>query len=146
MGDATWRGLLDAHDKIVRVQLQAHNGRLVKHTGDGILARFGSADDALHCAIGLRSACRQLGLAIRCGVHAGTVELRDYNDVAGLDVHVAARIAALGRAEEILVSASARELANDSDIQYADRGTHRLRGLPGDWNLAAIRAADPDSR
>lgn len=138
LGDVRWRARLDQHDRYARARVRAHRGTLAKLTGDGVLARFPTADAAIACGLDLAADCRGLGLSIRSGVHVGDVELRDDGDIAGLHVHVAARIAALAGPDEILLSEAAA--ADVADGRYEPRGDHALRGVPGRWTLVALRS------
>ena len=136
LGDRRWRELLDRHDAVARDEIERGRGQLWKTTGDGVLATFDGPGRAIRCAIAIGDALRQIGLTIRAGLHAGEVELRD-DDVGGIAVHTAARVAALANPEEVLVSRTVADLVAGSDIQFADRGTHSLKGVPGEWNVFA---------
>jgi len=107
--------------------------------GDGVLARFDGAGRALACAQVIVAEARRLGLAVRAGVHAGDCERRG-DDLAGLTVHVGARVAALAGAGEVLVTATVRDLVVGSELAFEERGTHALRGVPGEWPVLALRA------
>ncbi len=134
MGDQAWRDVLDAHDKAVRQELVRFRGNEVKSLGDGFLATFDGPARAIHCAQAIRSALLQFGLEVRIGVHTGEVELAD-NDVRGIAVHIASRVANLGNANEILVSRTVKDLVAGSGIKFEDFGTHTLKGVPDDWQL-----------
>jgi class 3 adenylate cyclase len=136
MGDQRWRGLLDMHDDLARRLVDASGGRLIKTTGDGVLATFDGPGRAIRFAAGFRDQLDALGLAIRIGIHAGEIELRG-DDIGGMAVHLAARIMAEAGAGEILVSRTVRDLVVGSDIAFADRGVHHLKGIEGDWPLLA---------
>lgn len=137
LGDARWRHILSEHFVAARTELERFGGREVKTTGDGLLARFEGAARALHCAAAIRRRARDAGLEIRAGVHVGEVELVG-DDVRGVAVHEAARIMAAAGADEILVSDLTRALAGASGLRFEDRGTHELKGLDGEWQLAAL--------
>jgi len=137
VGDSAWRRLLDRHDDIARSAVCDCGGRLVKVTGDGVLAAFDAPACGLRCARALRVALSHSGIAIRAGLHTGEVELRG-DDVAGIAVHIAARIAALAAAGELLVSRTVKELVAGSEYTFTSRGAHRLRGVPDDWELLAV--------
>ena len=130
LGPARWRELVGQHNERVQFELDRYRGRLVKTTGDGVLAFFDGAERAVRAAAAICLAARSLGLAIRAGIHTGEVELAA-GDVRGLAVHVAARIMALAGPSEVYVSATTRELVADSDLVFADAGTHELKGVSG---------------
>jgi class 3 adenylate cyclase len=135
LGDWDWRELLSAHFVTARSALDRFGGREVDTTGDGLVATFDGPVRALLAARGIREAATRQGLSLRAGVHVGEVE-RVGADVRGLAVHQAARIMASAKAGEILVSETTRTLA--SGIAFEDRGTHRLKGLDGEWRLYAF--------
>jgi class 3 adenylate cyclase/pimeloyl-ACP methyl ester carboxylesterase len=137
MGDSRWRGVLDMHDAIAQRLVQDNGGRLIKSTGDGILATFDGPGRAIRFATGFAEQLRAIGLDVRTGMHTGEVELRG-DDVGGMAVHLAARIMAQAGTGEILVSRTVKELVAGSHISFEDRGTHRLKGLEGDWQLLAV--------
>lgn len=141
MGDARWRGLIDLHDDIARRLVAANEGRLIKTTGDGILATFDGPGRAIRFATDFRQQLASLDLTIRTGIHTGEVELRG-DDVGGLAVHLAARIMAEAGDGEIVVSRTVKDLVVGSDLVFEDRGTHRLKGIDGDWPLLAVRERD----
>jgi class 3 adenylate cyclase len=134
LGDRKWRELLDRHDDLARDQLDRHQGRLVKTTGDGLLATFDGPARAIRCASRLRDV---LPVPIRAGLHTGEVELRG-DDVGGIAVHIGARVAAIAGAGEVLVSRTVRDLVAGSGIAFEDRGTHTLKGVPDGWQLYAV--------
>jgi class 3 adenylate cyclase len=139
LGDRKWRQLLDEHDAVVARYVEQFRGRFVKHTGDGALATFDGPGRAINCARALRTAMAGLGIQIRAGVHAGEVELRG-DDVGGIAVHIAARVAALAGPEEILVSSTVKDLVVGSGITFSDRGAHELKGVPGEWRLYGVKS------
>ena len=104
----------------------------MKGTGDGVLATFDAPARGLRCADTLRSALSDAGIAIRAGVHTGEVELRG-DDVAGIGVHIAARVAALAGAGELLASRTVKDLVAGSDYAFSSRGVHSLKGVPEEW-------------
>jgi class 3 adenylate cyclase len=136
MGDGPWRELLSTHFELARNELDRHNGREVKTTGDGMLATFESPAAALRSATAIRRSAQRQGLQVRASVHVGEVELVG-TDVRGVAVHAAARILGAAGAGEVLVSETTRALAAGSDATFEDRGTHELKGLPGEWRLYA---------
>ncbi|MDQ4108237.1 MAG: hypothetical protein M3138_05440 [Actinomycetota bacterium] len=137
LGDTAWRALLSTHFEAARSALDRFGGREVKTTGDGLLATFDGPAQALRCAAAIADAARREGVRIRAGVHIGEVELVG-EDVRGVAVHEAARIMAQARANEILVSETTRALALSAGLSFEDRGTHDLKGLPGEWRLYAL--------
>jgi len=140
MGDRRWTQVLADHDELVRRQLGRFGGRLVKDTGDGMLATFDSPARAIRCALALRDGAGHLGIQIRAGLHAGEVERRG-EDVGGIAVHVAARIMAAAASGEVLTSGTVVDLAEGSGITFADRGEHTLRGVPGARHLWMVVGA-----
>jgi class 3 adenylate cyclase len=139
LGDRAWRGLLDAHDGAVRRQLERFRGREVKTVGDGFVATFDGPGRAVQCACAIRDAVKALEVEVRTGLHTGEIELRG-DDVAGIAVHLAQRVSALATPGEVLVSRTVTDLVAGSGIQFADRGEHELRGVPGIWHLYAVVA------
>ena len=136
LGDRAWRKLLDAHDAVVRTQLERFRGREVKTTGDGFLATFDGPARAIRCAIELTHSLRALGLDIRAGLHTGEVEVRG-DDIGGIAVHTGAHITTLAGTGEVLVSSTVKDLVAGSGIEFDDRGEHDLKGVPGTWRLFA---------
>jgi class 3 adenylate cyclase len=139
MGDRKWRRLLDEHDDIVRDRVERFGGRLVKTTGDGALATFEGPAKAIRCSLGLREQLDGIDVRIRCGIHAGEVEVRG-DDVGGIAVHIAARV--MGEAEpgEILASSTVKDLVVGSGMKFSDRGTRVLKGVPEEWRLYAVES------
>ena len=137
LGDRRWRDLLDSHRMVMRRELARFRGREVATTGDGFLATFDGPARAIRCAIGARAAVRQLGLEIRAGLHTGECELLG-EDVGGIAVHIGARVAASARPGEVLVSSTVKDLVAGSGLQFEDRGTHTLKGIPDEWRLLAV--------
>jgi class 3 adenylate cyclase len=137
LGDGAWRELLDRHDGICHSAVLECGGRVVKSTGDGLLATFDAPIRGLRCADTLRSLLAGVGIPIRAGVHTGEIELRG-EDVAGIGVHIAARVAALAGAGELLASRTVKDLVAGSGYTFASRGTHSLKGVPEDWELLSV--------
>jgi class 3 adenylate cyclase len=146
LGDTRWRDLLQRHDELVGRQIERSRGRKIKSTGDGVLATFDGPARAIRCAGGLVGELRRDGIEIRAGIHTGECELLG-DDVAGMAVHIGARIAALASSGEVLVSSTVKDLVAGSQIEFAPRGAHVLKGVPGEWQLfradggAAVAAA-----
>jgi class 3 adenylate cyclase len=139
LGDRRWSELLDTHDRLARELVDRFEGRLIKSTGDGILATFDRPGRAIRCATALRDRLRGTGIQIRAGVHTGEVQFRDA-DVGGIAVHIAARVMAAADTGEVLVSRTVHDLVTGSDYMLEDRGAHALRGMTGEWQLFAVRA------
>jgi class 3 adenylate cyclase len=137
LGDLRWHDLLDNHDRIVRHELGRFRGREVNTSGDGFVATFTSPSVAIDCADAIVDAVRPLGIEVRIGIHAGEVEIRG-DDVAGMAVHIGARVAALAGPSEVLVSSTVREIVTGSRHTFAERGEHELKGVPGRWRVYAL--------
>jgi class 3 adenylate cyclase len=136
-GDKRWHELLDAHDATIRRELDRFRGDEVKATGDGFLAAFDGPGRAIGCARAITGRSRDLGLEVRAGLHTGECELRG-DDLAGIAVHIGARVAALAGPGEVLVTSTVRDLVNGSGIDFVDRGRHALKGVPGEWQVLAV--------
>jgi pimeloyl-ACP methyl ester carboxylesterase len=136
LGDKAWRDLLQAHNTVVRSQLSRYRGVEVSTAGDGFLATFDGPARAINCAQEIGRLVQEHGLEVRAGVHTGEVE-RVGNDVAGIAVHIGARIGALAQPGEVLVSGTVRDLVAGSGLDFIDRGMHELRGVPGEWRVFA---------
>jgi class 3 adenylate cyclase len=136
VGDQGWRELLDLHDETARRLVEGQGGRLIKSTGDGVLAVFDGPGRAIRCALALRAMLQDSGIEIRAGLHTGEVDLRG-DDVGGIAVHIGARIMAAAGPGEVLVSRTVRDLVAGSDIALEDRGPHPLRGMSEQWQLFA---------
>ena len=139
LGDRAWRELLARHDQLSRAQLARFRGRAVKSLGDGWLATFDGPARAIRCALELRDTVRELGVELRAGLHTGECEAIG-DDVGGLAVHIGARVGALAAPREVLVSNTVKDLVVGSGIDFADRGEHALKGVPGVWRLWAAAA------
>ncbi len=137
MGDKAWRTVLDQHDALVVRQVAHYGGRVVKNTGDGVLATFDGPARSVRCAQTIIEGARGLGVEVRAGVHTGEVELRG-DDVSGLGVHIASRIESLAGPGEVLVSRTVTDLVTGSGIEFTDRGTHDLKGVPGSWQVLLV--------
>jgi len=136
-GDRRWRDLLDSHHALVRRQLARFQGREVDTAGDGFLATFDGPARAIRCACAIRDGVRSLGIEIRAGLHTGEVELRG-DQIAGVAVHIGARVAAKAEPSEVLVSRTLVDLVTGSSIEFVDRGEHQLKGVTGEWRLFAV--------
>ncbi|HEY2815301.1 MAG TPA: adenylate/guanylate cyclase domain-containing protein [Acidimicrobiales bacterium] len=136
-GDRRWRDLLDNHDRMAERQVQRFGGRLVKTTGDGMLATFDGPARAIQSGLAICDGARQLGIEVRVGVHTGEVERRG-DDIAGIGVHIAARVETHAQPGEVWVSRTVTDLVAGSGINFGDRGEHQLKGVPGTWQLFAV--------
>jgi len=125
---------------VVAGEIERHRGILVKTTGDGVLARFDGPARGIQCAHAIVDAANVLDLEVRAGLHAGECELRG-DDVAGIAVHIGARISSLAGPGEVYVSSTVRDLVAGSGITFDDRGRHTLKGVPGDWQVLAASSA-----
>ena len=137
LGDSEWRSLLDRHNQIVRRELSRFRGREVKTTGDGFVATFDGPGRAIRCAEAILESLKRAGISVRAGLHTGECELVG-DDVAGIAVHIAARIAAVARGGETLVSSTVKDLVSGSGIKFEDRGYHALKGVEGRWHLFSV--------
>ncbi len=134
MGDKAWSALLEQHDAAAKKAVDHYRGVVVKRTGDGLLATFDGPGRGIRAARAIMDAVRPLGLEVRAGVHTGEVERRK-DDVAGIAIHIGARVSAVAGPGEVLVTGTVKDLVIGSDLQFHDRGDHILRGVPGDWHL-----------
>jgi class 3 adenylate cyclase/pimeloyl-ACP methyl ester carboxylesterase len=137
LGDRRWRLMLDRHDQAVRDTLTRFRGREINTTGDGFVASFDGPARAIRCAQAIVQAVGDLGVDVRVGLHSGECEVRG-DDLGGLAVHIAQRVAALAGASEVLVSGTVKDLVVGSGIGFTDRGERELRGVPGTWRLFAV--------
>jgi class 3 adenylate cyclase/pimeloyl-ACP methyl ester carboxylesterase len=137
LGDDAWSQLLDRHDDITKRHVERFRGRWVKHTGDGVLATFDGPARAVLCARAIGESLRPLGIEIRSGLHTGECEVRG-DDVGGIAVHTAARVGALAKGGEVLVSRTVTDLVAGSGLEFEDRGEVELKGVPGTWRLFAV--------
>jgi len=137
LGDRAWTKLLDIHDGFSKDQLALFGGKWVKSTGDGMLATFDGPGRAIQCAMSLLERARDHGLELRAGLHTGEAERRG-DDIAGMAVHIAARVSALAGANEVLVTSTVRDLVAGSGVRFEDRERITLKGVPGEWLLLAV--------
>jgi pimeloyl-ACP methyl ester carboxylesterase len=140
LGDRSWTALLDDHHALVRDRLEQFRGKEIRISGDGFLATFDGPARAIRCACAVRDAVRGLGIEIRSGLHTGEVELAE-TGVEGIAVHLGARIAELAQPGEVLVSSTVKDLVVGSGIEFAERGMHALKGVPGDWRVHLVTEA-----
>jgi class 3 adenylate cyclase len=137
LGDSAWRELLERHHELVRRQLARFRGVEVDTAGDGFFASFDGPARAIRCACAIVDSVPELGLEVRAGLHAGECELAN-GKVAGIAVHTGARVASLAQPAEVLVSSTVKDLVAGSEIRFEDRGSHELKGIPGEWRLYAV--------
>jgi class 3 adenylate cyclase len=137
LGDRRWRDLLERHHDVVRSELQRFRGHEVDTAGDGFFATFDGPARGIRCAKEIITAVRSVGLDVRAGLHTGEVELAG-NTVRGIAVHTGARVASLAAPSEVLVSGTVKDLIAGSGIELVPRGTHELKGIPGEWPLYAV--------
>lgn len=140
LGDAAWRQRLAAHNRAVRIQLERYRGREIDTTGDGFLAVFDSAEAALRCALAIRDVTRDIGIAVRIGVHTGEIDVLA-DDVRGLAVHATARIMSAAGASTVFTSAVTRALAEGTDLRFEDKGPQALKGLTTPFQLFSVESA-----
>ena len=138
LGDRRWREILESHQESLRRELTRFRGREIKNLGDGSLATFDGPARAIRCGLAIVEAARERGLAVRVGLHCGEVDLIG-DDVGGIAVHTAARVGALAGAGDVLVSSTVKDLVAGSGIEFDDRGTRELKGVPGEWRLYAVK-------
>jgi class 3 adenylate cyclase/pimeloyl-ACP methyl ester carboxylesterase len=141
LGDRQWRDLLDRHDELARHTVERFRGRVIKTTGDGLLATFDGPARGIRSACAVRDGLRTLGVEIRAGLHTGEIEVRE-EDIGGIAVHVAQRVAATSGSGEVIVSSTVKDLVAGAGIAFADRGHHSLKGIAEDWRLFAVVGED----
>jgi class 3 adenylate cyclase len=139
LGDSAWRELLERHHAVVRGVLARYQGEQVDSSGDGFFASFDGPGRAIQCACALHDELGALGLQVRIGIHTGECERID-GKLGGIAVPIGARIMSLAGAGDVLVSSTVRDLVAGSGVEFEERGTHELKGVPGEWRLFAVRA------
>lgn len=142
VGDRLWRRVLDDHDGVVRAELARYRGREIRTTGDGFFAAFDGPARAVRCGVAITEAVRRIGVEVRVGVHTGECEVRG-DDLAGIAVHIGARVASLAAPGEVLVTSTVCDLVAGSGLRFDQRGTHQLKGVPGDWSVLAVDRTAP---
>jgi class 3 adenylate cyclase len=138
VGDTSWRETLEGHDRVTRNLIDRHGGRVVKSTGDGLLAIFDVPSKALACGIDMFDALAGIGIMIRAGAHAGEIEVRDDGDITGIAVNIAARVSQHATDGEFWVSSTVREMMLGGSTTFADRGQHGLKGIDDQWRLYSV--------
>ncbi|HEU4943248.1 MAG TPA: adenylate/guanylate cyclase domain-containing protein, partial [Gaiellaceae bacterium] len=141
LGDRRWRSLLEQHHATVRRELRRFRGNEVDTAGDGFLATFDGPARAVRCAQAIRTALRPLGIEISAGLHAGEIEVAADGPIAGVAVHIGARVAEQAVPGEVLVSGTVKDLVAGSGLAFEPRGTHELKGVPGEWRLYSVSGA-----
>ena len=141
LGDDAWRHLLDRHDRLAHQVVEGFAGRVIKSTGDGILATFDGPARGVRAAQEFSAGVHSVDLRIRAGLHAGEIELTP-DDVTGIAVHIGSRVAALAGTDEIFVTSTVKELVVGSGLTFLDRGLHGLKGVPDRWRLYALAGGD----
>ncbi|HJP67167.1 MAG TPA: adenylate/guanylate cyclase domain-containing protein, partial [Actinomycetota bacterium] len=136
LGDRRWRNLLEVHESVSRREIEGGRGRLIKSTGDGLMATFDGPARAVQTMRTIGALLEPLGLRIRAGVHTGEVELMG-EDIGGIAVHIAARLSALAGPGEVVVSSTVRDLVAGSGLLFEDRGLQSLKGVPEQWRVFA---------
>ena len=142
IGDTRWRALVDDHDRLVRAEIARFRGERVERRGDGFLATFDGPARAIRCASAIVERVHELGVQVRAGLHTGEIELIG-EGVAGIAVHIGARVASLAGPDEVLVSSTVKDLVAGSTLSFSERGTYDLKGVPGSWRIYRVeRQAD----
>ena len=141
LGDRRWHDLLNLHDRTVRQELVRFRGREINTTGDGFVAAFDGPARAIRSALAIAAAVRQFGIDVRAGIHTGECEVSG-TSLAGIALHIGARVAAIAGPGEVLVSHTVKDLVAGSGIVFANRGSHPLRGIPGEWTIFAATGAE----
>lgn len=139
MGDSRWKDLLDTHNAVMHKEIGRFRGRAVRSTGDGYLAVFDGPGRAIRCGAAVSRELRQLGIEIRTGVHTGEIDLMG-EDVGGIAVNIAARVLAEASNNEVWVSRTVKDLVVGSGFEFTEKGTHSLKGVPGEWGLFSVEA------
>jgi class 3 adenylate cyclase len=137
LGDRRWREVLEGHNAIVRRELLRHRGREIDSAGDGFFATFDGPARAIRCASAIVDGVSDLGIAVRAGLHSGECELVD-GKIAGIAVHTGARVAGHANPGEVLVSSTVKDLVAGSGIDFVERESRELKGIPGEWRLFAL--------
>jgi class 3 adenylate cyclase len=139
-GDVAWLATLESHDRICREVVDGCAGRIVKSTGDGLLAIFDTPSQAVRAAGDVVTKLGSIDLGVRAGVHAGELEVREDGDISGAAVNIAARVEQAAGLGEVYVSAAVRDMVLGGEHRFAERGEHQLKGVEGSWKLYALEA------
>lgn len=140
VGDEAWRGVLDGHDRTARRLIDQHHGRIIKSTGDGLLATFDTPSHGVECGLRLCDELHGIGIDIRAGVHAGEIEIHDDGDISGIAVNLAARVEQRADDGELWASSTVRDMLLGGDATFEQRGEHELKGIDGMWRLFSVTA------
>ena len=140
VGDSKWREVLDGHDRIARDLIDQQRGRVVKSTGDGLLAVFETPSQGVTCGIEMCDALAGMGVDIRAGVHAGEIEVHDDGDISGIAVNLAARVEQKAADGELWTSSTMRDMMLGGSAAFTERGEHELKGIDGSWRLFSVSA------
>jgi class 3 adenylate cyclase len=141
VGDSKWREVLDSHDRITRGLIDQHRGRVIKSTGDGLLAVFEVPSQGVSCGLEMCEALSGIGVKIRAGVHAGEIEVHDDGDISGIAVNLAARVEQQAADGELWTSSTVRDMMLGGSAAFAERGEHQLKGIDGSWRLFSVSSA-----
>ncbi|MEP6752352.1 MAG: adenylate/guanylate cyclase domain-containing protein [Candidatus Dormiibacterota bacterium] len=142
LGDARWRTLISDHDRLVRNELSRFRGREIDRRGDGFLAIFDGPARAISCALSIVDRAHELGIQVRAGLHTGELD-RIESGIAGIAVHIGARVMSLAGPDEVLVSSTVRDLVAGSGLTFSDKGTYELKGVPGSWRILRVETPTP---
>ena len=137
MRDRQWVGVRGRFFELLRKELTNFGGREIDTTGDGMLAIFDHPGAAIRSAFSMSAGAQNLGLQMRAGIHTGECEIIE-NDIAGIAVHIGARVASCAGANEVVVSSTVRDLMTGGDIRFTELGTQVLKGIPGEWTLYTV--------
>jgi class 3 adenylate cyclase len=140
LGDARWRALMSDHDRLIRAELARFRGQEVRTTGDGFLATFDGPARAIRCAGAVAERVHELGVQVRAGLHTGEIELVE-GGIAGIAVHIAARVASLAGPDQVFVSSTVKDLVAGSGLTFAEQGTFELKGVAGSWRIFRVESA-----
>jgi class 3 adenylate cyclase len=138
LGDKRWRDLLHAHDQAVRREVARFDGSEIKTIGDAFLIVFdGAPSRAVRCARAIIEAAAALDLPVRIGLHTGECEIIG-EDIGGMAVHIASRVAGVAQAGEVLTSGTTYGTVVGSGLSFESRGEHALKGVSGQWPIFAL--------
>jgi len=141
VGDSGWREVLESHDRITRGLIDQHHGRVIKSTGDGLLAVFEAPSSGVSCGLEMCEALSGIGVKIRAGIHAGEIEVHDDGDISGIAVNLAARVEQQATDGELWTSSTVRDMMLGGSAAFAERGEHALKGIEGSWRLFSVSSA-----
>jgi pimeloyl-ACP methyl ester carboxylesterase len=142
LGDARWRALISDHDRLVRDELTRFRGREIDRRGDGFLAIFDGPARAIRSALSISERAHELGIKVRAGLHTGELDITE-SGIAGIAVHIGARVMSLAGPDEVLVSSTVKDLVAGSGLSFSEKGTHELKGVPGSWRIFRVEPIAP---